>query len=71
MAPVVINANTAEDQRDVVHRAVQALAEGKIVCFPTETVYGVAASALERDVSKFSAVEIRTVNGKIVGNHVR
>ena len=49
MAPVVINANTAEDQRDVIHRAVQALAEGKIVCFPTETVYGVAASALNED----------------------
>lgn len=49
MAPVVINANTAEDQRDVIHRAVQALAEGKLVCFPTETVYGVAASALNED----------------------
>ena len=36
---------TAEDPRDVVHRAVQALAEGKLVVFPTETVYGLAASA--------------------------
>jgi protein-tyrosine phosphatase len=31
--------------RDVVHRAVQALAEGRLVAFPTETVYGIAASA--------------------------
>jgi protein-tyrosine phosphatase len=30
----------------VVHRAVQALAEGKVVAFPTETVYVLAASAL-------------------------
>ena len=30
-----------------MHRAVQALAEGKLVCFPTETVYGMAASALD------------------------
>jgi tRNA threonylcarbamoyl adenosine modification protein (Sua5/YciO/YrdC/YwlC family) len=30
----------------VVRRAVQALAEGQLVGFPTETVYGVAASAL-------------------------
>ena len=33
------------DPRDVVHRAVQALVEGQIVAFPTETVYGIAASA--------------------------
>ncbi len=47
MPPVVIDLRTAEDVRDVVHRAVQALAEGGIVAFPTETVYGVAASALD------------------------
>jgi protein-tyrosine phosphatase len=34
------------DLRDVVHRAVQALAEGHLVAFPTETVYGVAAAGL-------------------------
>jgi protein-tyrosine phosphatase len=32
--------------RDVIRRAVQALAAGQLVAFPTETVYGVAASAL-------------------------
>jgi tRNA threonylcarbamoyl adenosine modification protein (Sua5/YciO/YrdC/YwlC family) len=46
MPPVVIDIRAAEDQRDVVHRAVQALAEGKLVALPTETVYGLAASAL-------------------------
>ena len=46
MPPVVIDVRSAEDLRDVVHRAVQALAEGKLVAFPTETVYGVTASAL-------------------------
>ncbi len=49
MAPVVIDVNGAEDTRDVVHRAVEALAAGKLVAFPTETVYGVAASALNPD----------------------
>ena len=44
--PVVIDVHAADDPRDVVHRAVQALAEGHLVVFPTETVYGVAASAL-------------------------
>lgn len=46
MPPVVIDIRSAEDSRDVVHRTVQALAEGKLVALPTETVYGLAASAL-------------------------
>jgi len=47
MPPVTIDVRNAEDKRDVVHRAVQAMAEGKLVAFPTETVYGLAASALD------------------------
>lgn len=43
MPPVVINLRKADDSRDVVHRAVQTLSEGKLVVFPTETVYGLAA----------------------------
>lgn len=46
MPTAVIDLKTAEDPRDVVHRTVQALAEGKLVVFPTETLYGVVASAL-------------------------
>lgn len=46
MPPVVIDLRSADDSRDVVHLAVQALAEGKIVAFPTETVYVLAASGL-------------------------
>ncbi len=46
MPPVVIDIRSADDSRDVVHRAVQALAEGKLIVVPTETVYGLAASAL-------------------------
>ena len=45
MPPIVIDIRKTEDRRDVVHRAVQALAEGQLVVFPTETVYGVGASA--------------------------
>jgi protein-tyrosine phosphatase len=50
MPPVLIdvrNARDADELRDVVFRAVQAVAEGKLVAFPTETVYGVATSALD------------------------
>jgi tRNA threonylcarbamoyl adenosine modification protein (Sua5/YciO/YrdC/YwlC family) len=46
MPPVILDLRSADDSRDCIHRAVQALAEGKIVAFPTETVYGLAASAL-------------------------
>src|SRR5262245_50732118 len=42
----VLDWRSTADQRDIVHVAVQALAEGRVVAFPTETVYGLAASAL-------------------------
>ena len=48
MPAAVIEIANVEDWRDVVHRAVQALAEGQLVAFPTETVYGLAASALDQ-----------------------
>ena len=44
--PIVLDLQVSEDPRDAVHRAVQCLAEGKIVCLPTETVYCLGASAL-------------------------
>jgi len=60
MPPEVIDVGNAEDSRDVVHRAVQALVEGRLVAFPTETVYGVAASALdERAVMRLVEVKQR------------
>jgi len=43
--PSLIDLRRTEDARDVVHRAVQALAEGRPVAFPTETDYVVASSA--------------------------
>jgi protein-tyrosine phosphatase len=45
MPTTVIDLRRTEDARDVVHRAVQALAEGHLVAFPTETDYVIAASA--------------------------
>jgi protein-tyrosine phosphatase len=53
MAPQVLDVTAADDPRDAVHRAVQALVEGKVVALPTETVYIAAASALsERAVQR-------------------
>jgi tRNA threonylcarbamoyl adenosine modification protein (Sua5/YciO/YrdC/YwlC family) len=60
MPPVVIDIRNAEDSRDVVHRAVQALAEGQVVALPTETVYSLAVSALDESaVAKLLAAKRR------------
>jgi protein-tyrosine phosphatase len=45
MAEVVAWQRTASSDA-VIHRAAQALANGRLVAIPTETVYGIAASAL-------------------------
>ncbi|MEQ8785337.1 MAG: L-threonylcarbamoyladenylate synthase [Pirellulaceae bacterium] len=63
MPPIVIDLRKADDQRDVVHRAVEALAEGKLVAFPTETVYGLAASAL----SEAAVQRLHDVKGRPAG----
>ena len=52
MSAVFIDLNQTEDVRDVIHRAVEALAAGKIIAIPTETVYGLAVSALQPDAVK-------------------
>jgi len=61
--PVVIDVRAAEEPRDVVHHAAQALVEGKLVAFPTETVYGLAALALDAPtVARLSEVKGREAN---------
>lgn len=49
MPPITIDLRAADDPQDIVHRSVQALAESKLVVFPTETLYLAAASALNPD----------------------
>ena len=46
MPPRVIDLRNTDDTHDIVHITVQALAEGRIVAFPTESVYVLAAGAL-------------------------
>ena len=60
MPPVVIDVRAADNLRNVVHDAVQAVAEGKLVVFPTETIYGVAARALDRQ----AVVRLSEVKGR-------
>src|SRR5678815_2959706 len=53
---------------DAIRRAAQALARGEIVAFPTETVYGLGANALDaRAVARvFAAKERPRFNPLIV-----
>lgn len=44
--PNLVDLQRAEDPRDLVHRAVQVLAEGGLVGLPTDALYGIAASGL-------------------------
>ena len=61
MPAVTIDLKKSEDLRDVVHRAVEALSAGKILALPTETVYGLAVSALHPGaVERLSAFKNRT-----------
>jgi L-threonylcarbamoyladenylate synthase len=48
-SPQWIDVSQADDVRDVIHRAVACLAQGGVVGLATETVYGLAASALHPD----------------------
>ena len=60
MAPLILQ-TTGDDSRDAVHLAVEALAAGSLVALPTETVYGIAATALdEAAVSSLVAAKQRS-----------
>ena len=45
----VFDLRQTDDPRDIIHRTVQALTEGQVVALPTDTVYGLAAHALDAD----------------------
>ena len=66
MPPVVIRLSDTEDLRDVVHRTVEALSAGKVVAIPTETVYGLAASAFQPEaVKRVFAIKGRAANAPL------
>jgi tRNA threonylcarbamoyl adenosine modification protein (Sua5/YciO/YrdC/YwlC family) len=66
MGPLFLDVTSADDPRDAVHRAVQALVEGKVVALPTETVYIAAASALsEAAVERLLAIREGQADGPL------
>lgn len=54
---MIYDLQQTDDPRDLVHRSVQALVEEHVIGLPSETVYGVVASALSVDaVEKLAAM---------------
>ncbi len=63
--PEIVDICKADDPRDVIHQAVQLLAQGETVIFPTETSFVVAAYALsETAVNRLQSMaeEIGTID---------
>jgi tRNA threonylcarbamoyl adenosine modification protein (Sua5/YciO/YrdC/YwlC family) len=57
----ILTAIDAESRDEAVREAGRALAEGKLIIFPTETVYGVAASAVHAGaIDELSKLKNRT-----------
>ncbi len=58
MPPKIIDLKKTEDPRDVVHLAVQALAESRAVVFPTETDYVIAVAARRDGVGQVTGLAV-------------
>lgn len=61
---MIFDLRKTDDPRDMVHRTVQALAEGRVVGVPSETVYGLIANALSDSAVK-TLVKLITGNGTV------
>lgn len=56
----ILDLRTTDDPRDMIHACVQTLVEGGVVGVPTDTVYGLAASALsEKAVERLYEIKGR------------
>ena len=60
----VVDIREADDARDVIHRAVQLLADGALVALPTETGYVLAAQALQTGPTRGDVAEIIALDRK-------
>ena len=60
MKTEVIKIRDAEEQKEDIEKAGQLLISGEVVAIPTETVYGLAANALDRA----AVAKIFTVKGR-------
>jgi L-threonylcarbamoyladenylate synthase len=63
----ILSTRTPELFQKAVHRATELLRAGEVVALPTETVYGLAANALdEKAVAKIFQIKDRPANNPII-----
>lgn len=63
----VIEIDIKDINIDKINVAAELIKEGKLVAFPTETVYGIGANALDRDaVNKIFKIKQRPANDPII-----
>jgi L-threonylcarbamoyladenylate synthase len=63
----ILSTHTPELFRKAVHRAAELLRSGKVVALPTETVYGLAANALDENaVAKIFQIKGRPAHNPII-----
>jgi L-threonylcarbamoyladenylate synthase len=63
----ILSTHTPEFFQKAVHRAAEFLRAGEIVALPTETVYGLAANALdEKAIAKIFQIKGRPANNPII-----
>jgi L-threonylcarbamoyladenylate synthase len=64
---LLIHLNPAEPDREAISRAAESLRKGGLVAFPTETVYGLGADALNAEaVRKIFAAKGRPLDNPII-----
>lgn len=67
METVVLAVNPTDPEPDVIARAAAVLRAGGLVAFPTETVYGLGANALDADaVRRIFAAKDRPANNPLI-----
>ncbi|MEZ6049249.1 MAG: Sua5/YciO/YrdC/YwlC family protein [Planctomycetaceae bacterium] len=58
----ILNIRNSDDPRDIIHLAVQALADGEIVAFPSETSYLVAGYSLQESAAERLKSILESIN---------
>lgn len=67
MSPEVLPVNATQPDTEALQRAATAILAGRLVAFPTETVYGLGANALDpRAVERIFAAKGRPTNNPII-----
>jgi L-threonylcarbamoyladenylate synthase len=64
MTPTILDFTQADDGRDIVHRAVQALAEGQLVGLPTESNYCLVAAAHDLSAVEQASAVAAVIDGE-------